>query len=314
MLNKAISGEATCRRVKVLKAVLVGAIAAGVCVVAGQIKELTAQRHKLNEQRPHDLTARLDGRETGSLVICGGGGLPEELKERFVQLAGGRKARIVVIPTAHPSADAPDADKDLDVWKALGVASVRLLHTRSREKANDPAFVEPLSHATGVWLGGGDQTRLTEPYLGTEVEKHLKGLLDRGGVIGGISAGAAAMTHIMIASGRTKATEGEGFDFLPGAVIDQHFMMRNRLKRLLDLLARHPGLVGFGIDERTALVVRGKRLSVIGDSYVMACVPGSEGRPPRMEVLKRGDYADLRELQASATDADDDVLISNRGQ
>ena len=235
----------------------------------------------------------------GALVIGGGGDLPESVRDRFVELAGGPEARIVVIPTAHRVADTPDANGLLDPWMGKGAAKVQLLHTRSREMANDPAFVQPLTEATGVWLGGGSQMMLTDAYLGTEVERQLKLLLDRGGVIGGNSAGAAVMTRVMIARGRMKADVSEGFDFLPGAVVDQHFLKRNRLSRLLSVLTDHPDLVGLGIDEQTALVfhIRSRLLSVIGDSFVIACVPGSEDHPARLEVLKSGDKIDLATLK-----------------
>jgi cyanophycinase len=236
---------------------------------------------------------------SGALVICGGGGIPDAVRERFLELAGGRRARIVVIPTAHPLADGPDAAAVLEPWKALGVTSVRLLHTRSRDEANDAAFVRPLAEATGVWFGGGRQNWLTEAYLGTEVERQLMALLDRGGVIGGTSAGAAVMTRVMIARGRAKAEVSQGFDFFPGAVVDQHFLKRNRLGRLLSVLVDHPNLIGLGIDERTALVVdvRNRLLNVVGDSYVIACVPGPAGSPARLEILKPGDEANLAGLR-----------------
>jgi cyanophycinase len=235
----------------------------------------------------------------GALVICGGGGIPEPIRDRFLELAGGSRARIIIIPTAHQLADSPNAEAVLDPWKEKGVASVQLFHTRSRESANDAEFVRPIAEATGVWFGGGRQNWLTEAYLGTEVERQLKALLDRGGVIGGTSAGAAVMTRVMIARGRTKADVSEGFDFLQGAVVDQHFLKRNRLGRLLSVLTDHPELIGLGIDERTALVVnvRSHLLNVIGDSYVVACVPGPEGRPARLEILKPGDEANLASLK-----------------
>ncbi len=177
-------------------------------------------------------------------------------------------------------------------------------------------YVRPLREATGVWIGGGKQQFLTDAYLGTEVERQLKALLERGGVIGGTSAGAAVMTRVMINSGRTEAKLGQGFDFLPGAVVDQHFLKRNRLPRLLGVLRKHPDLIGLGIDEQTALVVdvRGKRIHVIGNSYVVACVPESStskaGDPSlvptpvpgpttaRLEILKPGDEADLATLRS----------------
>jgi cyanophycinase len=237
----------------------------------------------------------------GALVICGGGGIPDTVRTRFLELAGGMNARIVVIPTAHRSADGPGAEMALDSWKKHRLASIQLFHTRSREVANDAEFVRPLSEATGVWFDGGLQSLLTEAYLGTEVERQLKALLDRGGVIGGTSAGAAVMSRVMIAGGRTKPDVREGFDFLPGVVIDQHFLRRNRLTRLLSVLSEHPDLIGLGIDERTALVVNLKShlLNVLGDSYVVACVPGTPGQAARLAILKPGDETNLTALKES---------------
>jgi cyanophycinase len=239
-------------------------------------------------------------RSGGALVISGGGRLPEEVRDRFLELAGGQGARIILIPTARSTAyDETDPEQDLEPWSSQGIASVQLLHTRSRSTANEPSFAAPLADATGVWIGGGSQSRLSEAYADTEVERQLKALLERGGVIGGSSAGAAIMTRVMIASGRIDPVEGRGFDFLPGAVVDQHFLKRNRIKRLTKLLERHPDLIGFGIDEETALVVevRDQRISVVGDSYVVACLPASDGRPARFEILKEGDQTDLAALR-----------------
>ena len=159
----------------------------------------------------------------GALVICGGGGLPESVRREFVRLAGGPKAKIVVIPTASSDADGPAAEvaEFLEPWNKRGVASAVLLHTRSRAKADDPAFSRPLEDATGVWFSGGDQSRVTEVYLGTAVERALHAVLGRGGVIGGTSAGAAIMSRVMITGGREKATVGTGFGFLPGTVVQR---------------------------------------------------------------------------------------------
>lgn len=263
----------------------------------------------------------------GALVICGGGRLPDKIRDRFLELAGGSDARIVVIPTAGSYADRPDANRVLEAWKSRGVTSVQLLHTRSRAQADDLTFVKPLAEATGVWIGGGLQSKLTDAYLGTEVERQLQALLARGGVIGGTSAGAAVMSRVMISGGKTEAKIGEGFGFLTGAVVDQHFLKRNRMKRLVGVVRLHPDLIGFGIDESTALVVdvQRQRFSVVGDSYVVACVPetissspapmaisqvSSGGtaiaRAPRqtfMEILKPGDEADLSALKGHSASA-----------
>ncbi len=233
----------------------------------------------------------------GSLLICGGGKMPTQVRQRFLDLAGGPAAKIVVIPTAHTAADSTRADAIyLDPWRDLG-ARVSMFHTRSRDQANDPEFVKTLSEATGVWISGGMQSNLARAYGGTEVERQLKKILDRGGVIGGTSAGAAIMTRVMIVSGRKQAVEGLGFDLFPNAVVDQHFLKRKRMDRLMGLLGNHPELLGFGIDEATALLVQGNRLSVLGDSYVVACLPEVKGRAARTEFLKHGDEADFASLK-----------------
>ncbi|WP_406697526.1 cyanophycinase [Singulisphaera sp. Ch08] len=232
-------------------------------------------------------------------MICGGGKLPPSIRDEFCKLAGGPRARIVVIPTATSNADKPDHLATLLAdWKLSNVESVQLLHTRSRETANDPAFVQPLLQATGVWLTGGDQVFLTDAYLGTAVQEQLKAILARGGVVAGTSAGAAVMSGVMIAGGLNKADVSVGFDFIKGAVIDQHFLKRNRMERLIGVLSMHPNLVGLGIDEETALVVdvREHHLSVLGSSYVVACVPDSQRKSVRLQFLKSGDTTAMADL------------------
>ncbi len=233
----------------------------------------------------------------GALVICGGGGLPDPVRQEFLRLAGGPKARIVVIPTASEGADGPPADRAeyLEPWTRGGVASAVLLHTRSRAKADEPGFARPLDDATGVWFSGGDQSRVTEVYLGTAVERALHAVLARGGVLGGTSAGAALMSRVMITGGQERATVGTGFGFLPGAVVDQHALKRNRVNRLLGVLADHPDLVGVAVDEQTALVVRQGRWQVMGHSYVVACRAPGGGRPTRIDVFHDGDRGSLED-------------------
>ncbi len=236
----------------------------------------------------------------GALVICGGGQLPQPVMDRFMQLAGGDDAAIVVIPTASRHVDATNANRFLDPWKRRKPKSVALLHTRSRDEADTVQFVRPLKQATAVWFGGGSQSRIAEAYVGTAVERELHALLKRGGVIGGTSAGAAVQSRLMIASGNPIAKLGEGFDLLPGSVIDQHFLTRGRRSRLLGVLDEHSGLVGFGIDEGTALIVRGRRLRVLGESTVTVCLAASNDRPLKEYVLESGAIADLTELRRAA--------------
>jgi cyanophycinase len=236
----------------------------------------------------------------GKLVICGGGTLPDEVTRRFVELAGGSNAKIVVIPTASEAADYPDTRWMLETWKRAGAVNIKLLHTRSREQANDPRFVKPLEEATGIWLGGGKQHRLTEAYLGTRVEQAMHALLKRGGVIGGTSSGAAVMSPVMIRQGRTVAEVGQGFGFLPGTVIDQHFLKRSRQQRLMGVLGDNPELFGLGIDESTAVVVEGRRIKVLGASQVAVCLAPSDDRPAKMDLLKSGQEIDLITMSRAA--------------
>jgi cyanophycinase len=224
----------------------------------------------------------------GSLVLVGGGDLPDAAAVRFLELAGGKNARLVVIPTATELADTPERLPCRAHWLARGAAAVVLLHTRSRQQADDPAFVKPLTEATGVWFSGGDQSRLVDPYHGTLVERELHQLLARGGVIGGTSAGAAVMSPVMIVGGSRRAEVGTGFGFLPGYVVDTHFGNRQRLDRLLGVLARHPNDTGLGIDEDTAVVVTGQTLTVLGSGAVRVCTPVGDG-PAHVQVLKAGD-------------------------
>jgi cyanophycinase len=230
---------------------------------------------------------------TGSLVICGGGSTPDDVMARFVELAGGNKARIVVIPTASESALNYDVDNRLETFKDEKVAGVTLLHAISRDAANDPDLAKPLAEATGVWFTGGRQYRVADTYLDTTVDKMVHAVLARGGVVGGTSSGAAIMSSIMIRRGFPQVETGKGFNFLPGTVIDQHFTQRKRQPRLMDVLTKNPGLFGLGIDENTAVVVQGRRLEVFGECEVSACLPAAGDRPAKIETLKPGDVADL---------------------
>ncbi len=237
---------------------------------------------------------------SGSLVLVGGGGLPDAIRERFLQLAGGKHARLVVIPTASGKADSSEPLKSFDFWKSQNVESCTMLHTRKREQANDPTFIRVLHEATAVWLSGGDQSKLVAAYRGTGVERELHDLLTRGGVIGGTSAGAAVMSSVMITGGNQTAEVDAGFGFLPGAVVDQHLMKRNRVPRLLGVLTTHPGYFGVGIDEQTAAVVQGRTLEVLGDAAVRICYSACGQQIADIQVLKAGDHADLVSLSRVA--------------
>jgi cyanophycinase len=231
-----------------------------------------------------------DPAQPGSLVIVGGGRIPDEVRDKFMDLAGGKAAKLVIIPTASASADKKEDEEGyLEPWRKYSPARLTLLHTRSRVQADSPAFVQQIVDATAVWFGGGDQVELVAAYRGTAVEREFKALLKRGGVIGGTSAGAAVMSDVMIEGGNPKAQVGRGFGFVTAAVCDQHFLRRSRVNRLLGVLAERPHLIGLGVDEGTAFCLQGSKWSVVGRSYVIACEVGKDGKLLHIESFGDGD-------------------------
>lgn len=218
------------------------------------------------------------------LVICGGGALPDSIIERFREFAGPQPS-LVVIPTATSRVIVVPAIQEL--WQSRGFAKVQVLHSTDRSLTTSPDFSKPLQTATAVWFGGGSQQRIADAYLGTPLEEQLRLLLERGGVIGGTSAGAAIQSRVMIASGSTSPNLSTGFDLFAGAIIDQHFLKRNRIPRLLAAIKAHPELVGFGIDEGTALVVNGTKATVVGQSYVLR-IESKDGNV-RVDAFEKSD-------------------------
>jgi len=207
------------------------------------------------------------------------GGAEDKLKKRtvlqeFVEAAGGSEARIVVVPTA--SALGPDIiDVYSALFSALGARQVVGVRPESRADADDPAFVEPLNEATGIFMTGGNQLKLSSVVSGTAFGKAVREAHARGATVGGTSAGASILAEHMIAFGRAGATPRQrmsqlagGLGLVQGAIVDQHFAQRNRYGRLLSLVAQSPGLLGIGIDEDTAAVVHGDYLEVVGRGAV----------------------------------------------
>jgi cyanophycinase len=236
----------------------------------------------------------------GALVIAGGGKLPASAKERFLKLAGGDSAKLVIVPTAATDAVLDKGDAALNSWRECGASKLTLLHTRSRDQANDPEFLVPLMEATGVWFDGGSQARIAEAYVGTKFETELNAVLERGGVVGGTSAGAAIMSRVMIAQGNPVAEIKTGFNLLPGCILDQHFTERKRKPRLIGAIEIHPELFGLGIDEGTAIVAQGRDIEVIGANQVTICLGKSGNRPAREIELPNGEKTDLTRWRRAA--------------
>ena len=245
------------------------------------------------------------GPRAGSLVIVGGAMRDPTILARFLELAGGPDAPIVVVPTAGDAADYDQYWSGLRPFRENGARNLTLLHTRDRARADSEAFVKPIAAARGVFFTGGRQWRLADAYLNTRTQRELQQLLDRGGVIGGSSAGATILGSFLV-RGDTKGNElmiGDhitGFGFLKNAAIDQHLLRRNRQFDLIEVIEKHPTLLGIGIDENTAVVVEGDRLDVIGQGYV-AIYDAKNIIPPagRFYLLAPGDRFDLVKREAS---------------
>jgi cyanophycinase len=216
----------------------------------------------------------------GALLLGGGGKLPSAIYERFLELAGGADARIVLVPTASARADEPGGlERTLETWRRdhPGV-HFDVLHTRDRSTADREDFTAPLRAATGVWFGGGAQERLAAAYAGTRVEDEVLHLLARGGIVGGSSAGTAIQTRTMIQEGKDPPVLATGLPLLPLAISDQHFTQRQRLPRLLMALRLAEGHFGIGVDEGTAALVRGRRIEVLGEHTVTLALAARNGR------------------------------------
>jgi cyanophycinase len=218
---------------------------------------------------------KTEGPKRGTLVIVGGGQVGPEIRSRFIQLAGGPDANFVIIPTADEDRNLTDLAKIKERFvQTWGVKNVTVLHTRDRKVAETKEFAEPIRHASAVWFPGGRQWRLADSYLGTRTDKEIHKLLDRGGVVGGSSAGATIQGSYLVRG----AVEGNevmmapshevGLGLMKNVAIDQHIITRHREKDLDPVIAKHPDLLGIGIDESTAIVVHQSQFEVIGKSKV----------------------------------------------
>jgi len=210
---------------------------------------------------------------SGSLVIVGGGRMPRAVVRRFLELAGGKDAKIVVLPTAVPRKLAMQATSP-DFLTSSQVAKITLLPQSRPDEIAGEAFQSALREATGIWFDGGRQWNFVDAYQGTNAVALFHAVLERGGVIGGSSAGATIQGEYLVRGhplgNQVMMAEGyeRGFAFLPRVAIDQHFSQRDRFADLATVIKRYPKWVGVGIDEGTALVVQGTTAQVMGDASV----------------------------------------------
>ena len=243
--------------------------------------------------------------EPGPLVIVGGGGMPLAVRQYFVKLAGGKAARIAVLPQASAREDRGVFSKKM--FSELG-AKVFIV-----ELKNPKAARARLDEATAIWFPGGSQAVLFEALEKAGLVKYIRARHARGLPIGGTSAGAAVMSTVMIPAmpekpglrtGNTPTTLGLGL--VPGLIIDQHFIARRRMNRLLSAVLDHPEHIGVGIGEATAIIVRGNHFTVMGKNSVIVIDPRAAklARPAKVKlqsatglklhVLKAGDGFNLK--------------------
>jgi cyanophycinase len=211
------------------------------------------------------------------LVIIGGAEDKEgdcQILREFVRRAGGTKARIVIM-TAATELPREVGENYIKIFERLGAEEARIIDTETREDASSSTALEAIAKASGIFFTGGDQARITSILKETDIDEAIHKRYAEGAVIGGTSAGAAVMPDVMIVEGdsetnpRVETVEmGPGMGFLPGVVIDQHFSQRGRLGRLISALLIEPAVLGFGIDENTAMIVTDNLIEIVGQGCV----------------------------------------------
>lgn len=212
------------------------------------------------------------GPERGHLYLSGGGG---GTYSPFLDRCG-RQATIVHITTAAP--DGHLAVAAPGAWQAVlaerhGLSDLRVLHTRDPSVSDQDGFVAAFDEADCVWFGGGRQWRLADAYLDTAVHDALEEVLDRGGWVGGDSAGATMLADFLV-RGDTSGNaimigdHTRGFGLLRGAAVDQHVAERGRQLDLVEVLEARPDLLGIGLDERTWVEVHGQSMRIGGTGSV----------------------------------------------
>ena len=229
----------------------------------------------------------------GHVIVIGGA--EDKVRERvilnrFIKLAGGRDARIAVISTAS-SLGPLAGEMYRRVFGELGAAEVSPIHTVTRAQANDANNARIVRDATGIFMTGGNQLRLSSTIGGTALAQQVVRRHREGAVIAGTSAGASAMSTHMVAFGASGSTPKQrmvqmaaGLGILPGVIIDQHFEARNRLGRLLAIIASNPSLLGIGVDEDTAGVVSPDGVMEVIGRRSVTILDGAESETDAWEV------------------------------
>ena len=220
---------------------------------------------------------------------------------RVLEVAGGERANVVIVPTASRLPDT--GDRYAEVFRGLGAAEADVLPLYCRADGNDPGLIDRLCQASCVFLTGGNQLRLSTILGGTEIARTIRRRNADGMVVAGTSAGAAILSEHMIAYGEEGPTPragmvnlAPGFGLVNSLIIDQHFRQRDRIGRLLTALAYNPYEIGLGLDEDTAAFIVGPQINVIG-SNAITVVDASELEHSGMGYVRQGQAVSLLGLR-----------------
>ena len=251
------------------------------------------------------------GRAKGTLLIVGGNmSETSGVVQKFIELAGGPDARVVIVPTAGGNKN-PDGsikvykeEQVIAAWLKRGLKNVRMLHTADPKVADTEEFVKPLREANAVWFDGGRQWNIVDSYMNTLTLKEFHNVLERGGVIGGSSAGATIQGQYLVRGAvagpdivMTPEPEHQsGFAFLRRSAIDQHINSRMRWDDLIPVIKKYPNLLGIGLSEDTAIIVKGDKFEVIG-AFKVAIHDNTQAYQPWEKpyyVLSAGDIYNMK--------------------
>jgi cyanophycinase len=226
------------------------------------------------------------GPPKGTLVIVGGGSTTgTTIMEKFIELGGGPDGKFVIVPTAGGNfTGTGDARKPREYveatsiasWQRRGLKNVKMLHTHDPKIADTEEFAKVLRDATAVWFDGGRQWNIVDSYAGTLTYREFHKVLERGGVIGGSSAGATIQGDYLVRGDTSgpnivmtaEANHQKGFEFLRKVAIDQHINTRNRWDDIIPVIKKMPNLLGIGLSEGTAIIVTGDTFEVMGKAQV----------------------------------------------
>jgi cyanophycinase len=219
------------------------------------------------------------GPAKGTLVIVGGGATDGTgIVEKFIQLAGGPDKKFIIVPTAGGNKNDDgsirpyDEKRIVESWVKRGLKNVKMLHTHDPKVADTEEFAKELKDANAVWFNGGRQWNIVDSYANTRTLKEFYKVLERGGVIGGSSAGATIQGEYLVRGDTSgpnvmmtqEPTHQEAFKFLRRVAVDQHINTRNRWDDLIPVVQKYPNFLGIGLSEGTAIIVTGDKFEVLG--------------------------------------------------